>query len=138
MALAMLYFVVLAAMVFWPSPVDRPIDGALMKVIVWLHGHGVPQWFVGYRKVEFAANILLFVPFGVILALWLPRRRWWIAVVAAMAVSGAIELAQALFLPQRVSDWHDIAANTAGALAGALALAIVRALVQKPARSRNG
>ena len=138
MILAIVYFLALAAMVLWPSPVDRPVDGALFQLIGWLHSRGVPQWFIGYRKVEFVANILLFVPFGAIVASRLPLKRWWLAPAAAAALSSAIELGQALLLPQRVSDWHDIVANTAGALAGAIALVVVRALVQKPARSRRG
>lgn len=124
---AALYFVALAAIVFWPSPVDRPIDGALMLVIGWLHGHGLPQWFIGYRKIEFAANILIFVPVGVIIAARLHRRFWWVAVVAAAALSGLIELAQAMFLPARVPAWSDIVANTSGALVGAVLLVILRA-----------
>lgn len=125
---AICYFVALAAIVFWPSPVDRPVDGALMNVIQWLHSHGLPQWFVGYRKVEFAANIAMFIPFGVILALRLPRRRWWLAVVLAAALSGAVELAQALFLPDRVPAWSDIVANTSGALLGALLVVALRSM----------
>ena len=118
--LAVVYLLALAGILFWPSPVDRPIDGALTHTIDWLHNHGVPGWLVGYRKIEFVANILLFVPFGIVLALRLPRRRWFFAVPLAAAVSGAVELAQALFLPQRFPAWSDVLANTSGALIGAL------------------
>jgi hypothetical protein len=136
LVLVVLYFVALAAIVFWPSPVDRPIDGALMRVIGWLHGHGLPQWFIGYRKVEFAANILMFVPFGVIIAARLHLRFWWVAVVAAAVLSGLIELAQAIFLPARVPAWSDIAANTSGALVGAVLLVIFRsAAASRPRRA---
>src|SRR5699024_5061326 len=76
--LAIVYFAALAAILFWPSPVDKPIDGALTHVIMWLHSHGLPQWFIGYRKIEFAANIALFIPFGIILTLRLHRRLWWL------------------------------------------------------------
>lgn len=99
-----------------------------MNVIQWLHSHGLPQWFVGYRKVEFAANIAMFIPFGIILGLRLPRRRWWLAVVLAAALSGAVELAQALFLPDRVPAWSDIVANTSGALIGALLVVVFRSM----------
>lgn len=128
MVLAVLYFVALAAMVFWPSPVDRPVDGALMQVIAWLHSHGLPQWFIGYRKVEFAANILLFVPFGFIIAVRLHRIYWWVAVAAAAVVSGLIELTQAMLLPERVPAWSDIVANTSGALIGAVLVLTLRAV----------
>lgn len=118
--LAITYFAALAGILFWPSPVDRPIDGALMQLIQWLHGHGLPEWFIGYRKVEFAANILLFIPFGIIVVLRLPRKLWWLSIVIAAASSGAVELAQAIFLPDRVPAWSDIVANTSGALIGAI------------------
>ena len=116
----MVYFAALAGILFWPSPVDRPIDGALMQLIQWLHNHGLPPWFITYRKVEFAANILLFVPFGIIVTLRAHRRFWWMSVVVAAVVSGAVELAQAIFLPERVPAWSDIVANTSGAFIGAL------------------
>lgn len=119
MVLALAYFAALAGILFWPSPVDRPIDGALMHLIQWLHARGLPQWLVSYRKVEFAANILLFVPFGTIVTLLVHRRFWWLPVVIAAALSGAVELAQGIFLPERVPAWSDIAANTSGAFIGA-------------------
>lgn len=118
--LAIAYFAAFVGILFWPFPVDRPVDSALMQVIMWLHNHGLPQWFIGYRKVEFAANILLFIPLGIIVALRLHSRLWWLAAVIGAAVSGAVELAQAIFLPQRVPAWSDIVANTSGALLGAL------------------
>lgn len=118
--LAVVYFLALAAILFWPSPVDRPVDSALTQVITWLRDHGVPRRVVGYSQIEFASNILLFVPFGVILTLRLPRRWWFFAVLIGAAASGAVELAQALFLPQRVPALSDIVANTSGTFLGAL------------------
>ncbi|MEO8219685.1 MAG: VanZ family protein, partial [Specibacter sp.] len=109
----------------------------LMHAIEWLHSRGLPQWFVGYRKVEFAANILLFVPFGIILTLRLHRRLWLLAVVLAAAVSGAVELAQMIFLPERVPAWSDIVANTAGALIGALLVLFVWSLHNRMVRRRT-
>lgn len=133
MILAVLYFAALAGILFWPSPVDRPIDGALMHFIQWLHAHGLPQWFIGYRKVEFAANILLFVPFGIIVALRAHRRFWWLSVVIAAAVSGAVELAQGIFLPERVPAWSDIIANTFGAFMGALLVLVLWSISRRRA-----
>lgn len=132
--LGIIYFFALAGILFWPSPVDRPIDSALTHVIGWLHAHGLPQWFVGYRKIEFGANILLFVPFGVILTLRLPRRLWFFSVVIAAAVSGAVELAQGVFLPQRVPALSDIVANTSGAFLGALLVLFVWAVRRRRTR----
>lgn len=132
--LGIIYFLALAGILFWPSPVDRPIDSALTHVIEWLHAHGLPQWFVGYRKIEFGANILLFVPFGIILTLRLPRRLWFFSVVIAAAVSGAVELAQAVFLSARVPALSDIIANTSGAFIGALLVLFVWAVRRRRTR----
>lgn len=126
--LAIVYFATLVAILFWPSPVDRPIDGALNHVIMWLHSHGLPQWFIGYRQIEFAANIALFIPFGIMLTLRLHRPWWWLSVIIAAAVSGAVELAQGIFLPQRFPAWSDIVANTFGAFIGAILVLFIWAL----------
>ncbi|MDJ0315370.1 VanZ family protein [Arthrobacter sp. H35-D1] len=131
--LAIAYFAALAGILFWPSPVNRPIDGALMQLLQWLHGHGLPDWFIGYRKVEFAANILLFIPLGIILVLRMPRKLWWLSIVIAAAFSGAVELAQAIFLPVRVPAWSDIVANTSGAFIGAILVLVVWSLSRRRA-----
>lgn len=111
------YLVLLAAIVFWPSPVDAPVDSALSKVLLFLHRHGAPQW-VNYNLVEFTANIAMFVPFGVLLALILKRSHRWFAVVICFAATCFIELSQLLFLSHRVASMGDIVANTAGGIIG--------------------
>ena len=121
------YFVALVCIVFWPSPVDRPVDHSLFQTIGWVQSLGVPPWLFSYNVVEFTANILMFAPFGIIVALRMPRRLWWVAIVAGALVSGAIEIGQGLFLPQRNASWSDIAANTAGAAVGALTVLGARA-----------
>lgn len=136
--LAFVYFAAVAGILFWPSPVDRPIDGALTQVIMWLHSQGLPQWFIGYRTIEFAANILLFVPFGIITALRLHRRWWWLSVVIGASVSGAVELAQGIFLPERVPAWSDIIANTSGSLVGALVVLVIWSLRRRHVHRLTG
>lgn len=113
------YLLVLAVIVFWPSHVDRPIDGWLDDTLQSLHEHGIPGW-VDYVFVESAANVLLFIPFGFLVALMLPPRRWWAAVIIGCAASCCIELAQLLFLSGRTSTVADVAANTFGAAIGAV------------------
>lgn len=122
------YFFALMAILFWPSPVDRPIDGALSHLLQWLHSRGVPRWLISYRSIEFTANIALFVPFGVIVALRLPRHRWMLTVVIAAAVSIAVELAQGVFLTARVPALSDVIANTAGGFIGALLVRLIWSL----------
>lgn len=126
--MGVVYFFALMAILFWPSPVDKPIGGTLSHLLQWLYSHGVPRWLVNYRLIEFTANIALFIPFGVIVALRLPRRRWMLTVVIAAAVSSAVELAQGVFLPARFPALSDIIANTAGGFIGALLVLFVWSL----------
>lgn len=71
------------------------------------------------REVDFGLNVLLFLPFGVLLAPLL-RSRPWVVLVVAWAVPTVIEIAQGLFLPGRVSSIFDVVANAAGTLTAAL------------------
>lgn len=112
-----LYLLALFAIVLWPTPVDASARGTLDSVLTWLHAMGVPS-FVGYDVVEFAANILLFIPLGLLLSFVL-RRFWW-AVTACVLATCVIELSQGLFLPQRLASGYDILANSLGAVVGAL------------------
>ena len=84
-------------------------------------------------------NVLLFVPFGVLLML-ATRRAWWWVVLLAMAASSAIELVQWRWL-DRDGSWTDVAANTLGALVGAVVVSVSsrgRARpAPRPARARQ-
>jgi glycopeptide antibiotics resistance protein len=130
-ALGLGYFVALACIVFWPSPVDRPVDHSLFETIGWVRSLGIPPWLFSYNVIEFTANILMFAPFGIIVALRMPRRLWWVAVMAGALASAAVELSQGLFLAQRDASWSDIVANTAGAAVGALAVLGARARLRR-------
>ncbi|MCG2620502.1 VanZ family protein [Arthrobacter sp. I2-34] len=115
-----LYLGLLALIVLWPVPVDRPATGALQDVLDALHRHGVPAW-INYGTVESAANVLLFVPFGLFAGLLLPRRRRWLVLAGAVLLSAGIELAQSSLLPERFGTVQDVLANTLGAALGAAA-----------------
>jgi glycopeptide antibiotics resistance protein len=85
---------------------------------------------LGRAEIEFTANVLLFVPMGLLFTLLLGMRRWWAALVIGVGATCAIEVAQ-LFIPSRVSDVRDLVANTVGTLIGialiAAAVAVLRA-----------
>lgn len=125
---AALYLMVLLAIAFWPTPVDRPMSENLAGAIRWLHAHGMPG-FIGYNQVEFAANIALFMPFGYLAGIW--SRTWWHPVAAGLAASVLIELGQEIYLPDRFSSVFDIVANTLGAAAGAGLCLLVRSRQQR-------
>ena len=116
LVLAAMYLIALAFILFWPTPVDRPVAGTLKEAIRWAHQHGMPN-SIGYNQVEFTSNIVLFVPMGYIASVW--TRRPWVGIVVGAVVSCCVELSQALFLPQRYGSVLDVLANTMGAAMGA-------------------
>lgn len=119
-------FVLLVTM--WPNPKQLEFDGISSRLLRALHNIGVPEWF-GYDKLEFTANVVMFLPLGFLLGLALPRRGWWIAVLVLPAFSGAIELTQGLALEDRVSTMFDVLANTIGGMLGLLLAMIIRAMI---------
>lgn len=85
--------------------------------------------------VEFAANIALFVPVGLLVTL--VSRRVWLGVVLALVLSAGAELVQEL-LPGRMASPRDVLANTLGAAIGAVIAAVaVRAARARAARQEG-
>lgn len=124
---------VIARITLWPSRVDEAGGPTLLAVLERLHDRGVPTW-LDYAFVERAANVVMFVPFGVLLVVVLAPR-WWLAVVVPALVSATVELVQHVALPQRVAGVQDVLANTAGAALGAVAAVGVLALVRRRGRA---
>ena len=86
---------------------------SLLRAVSALPGLG----WVDYAVAEFSANILLFVPMGLLFTLLLGAWRWWLAVTIGVAATLGIEFVQ-LFLPARFTDVRDLLANTLGTLIG--------------------
>lgn len=107
----------LALVAFWPSPVDTPVQGQLTTALQFLHTHGVPAWF-NYQLVEAMANVVLFVPLGVVAVLAFPKKYWWQIGILGLIVSGCIEMGQLLFLHNRFASPVDLVTNTGGAVIG--------------------
>ena len=102
----------------------------------WEMVHWIPFWV---DPVSMALNVVLFVPFGILVPLLWPwaapaRRLGWLS----LSTSLAIELTQLIFLitldVRRTVDINDLIANTGGALIGLWILRSVRA--RQPAASR--
>jgi len=126
--LTVLYVVVVLVVTLWPTTVDRGLDPYIERLLEKLWSKGVPT-FVDYGFIEFSANIVFFVPVGFLLGLLFPYRLWWLAVVGGGLLSAAVETAQGLFLPGRVSSIDDVIANTTGAVVGCLVAVAVRMLI---------
>ena len=110
------YGISLALIALWPVPVDSGAGGLLRRVTRVLPA-------LTYARIEFSANILLFVPLGVLLMLILRRR--YLILPIAIATTVAIECSQGLLLDKRTPSLLDIIANTAGACVGMLIIAAV-------------
>lgn len=78
------------------------------------------------ERLEFLANIGLFVPVGMFVLLLFGSRLWWLAVAGSGALTSAIEVAQRS-IPGRVSDPRDVMANSVGAVIGVV-LALILTL----------
>ncbi|WP_181905682.1 VanZ family protein [Microbacterium bovistercoris] len=116
-ASACIYAIVLALIAFWPQHVDSAVPSRFWRMLETT----IP--FITYERVEFGANILLFVPLGILLALLLPARRW-LAVPSAALVSAVIETVQGVFISGRTASILDVVANVIGASIGLAIVAI--------------
>ena len=113
---------------FWPVPVDRSVESSIFRVLAFLHARGLPE-AVDYHFIEFAANVALFVPIGLLVSAVLPRRLWWGAVLSGLVLSGLIELGQLVTRPTRYASWGDITANTIGTALGVLVVVGIRGVL---------
>jgi glycopeptide antibiotics resistance protein len=105
-------------------------------VLDTLYGVGLPR-FVTYGVVEFGANILMFLPLGLLVALALPRWLLWFSPLLCASLSLGIELCQALLLPHRFASILDVAANTLGAILGTLVAIVIVKRVRRRDRDRQ-
>ena len=87
------------------------------------------------ERIEFLANIGLFVPLGMFVLLLVGTRLWWVALAGGIVVTSMIEAVQKE-IPGRVSDPRDVAANTIGMFLG-IFLAIVLTLPATLRRNRQ-
>ncbi|ALJ19096.1 hypothetical protein AOA12_03925 [Microbacterium sp. No. 7] len=114
------YVLALALIAFWPTPVDAGA-GRLLRFITRV----LPV--LTYERIEFLANVGLFVPLGVLLALVFARARH-LVLPTVFLTTFTIECIQALLLPERTPSVMDMVANTAGGCIGLLLVAGLEAL----------
>jgi cyanate permease len=134
------------ALVAWatlgPQPLDPDEAGFLHRLIAHERTVLAPRFpafahWLSYHHVEYVANIAMFLPVGVLFLLLVARRRrrWWVALLMGVALSGAIEVAQR-FIPGRVSDLRDVAANSIGTAIGVVAALLVSLPAYRRERAR--
>ena len=117
--LTLAYLGALAWVTLTPSSNSDRAFSLLQRVVRELQSHASTD-FLTFERVEFLANIALFVPMGVFVVLLLGRRLWWAGIFVGVLASCWIELAQGIWLSDRVSDPRDLVSNTVGTLLGVL------------------
>lgn len=89
--------------------------------------------YFGSGWVEFGANVLMFVPLGLLLTLLFLRP--WLGFACALAISVAAEVSQIL-IPSRQASLRDVIANALGAACGAAIAWIVVCVRRRRDRRR--
>ncbi|CAD5999837.1 VanZ family protein [Agreia sp. COWG] len=125
--LTVLYLGCVGYITLGPEPYDARSSGVLWRFLDFFARHDETDW-ITFDRVEFVANIVMFVPLGLFFVLLVSRSRWWLAVLLCVATSVAIELWQGAFLPTRVADLGDIVANSSGGILGVCLGLIVMSL----------
>ena len=93
----------------------------LLALIVRVLSHVTGSSPVRLRHVvEPGANVVLFVPIGLLLCWAVPGLSRWVLVAGCVVASLSIEVVQDLFLPDRTPSRVDVLTNGTGAALGAL------------------
>ena len=108
----------------WPRLADPSALDHLDRVLLWAHARGLPEQ-VDVVVVEALANVVMFLPFGLLVPVVL-RRPAWVAVPLGAAFSTLLELGQLTFFPGRVATPQDVLMNALGAALGAALLLLGR------------
>lgn len=119
----------LGVLTLTPSRVEESLPNLLDLVLSGVHRLGWTA--LDFTRLEVLANILVFVPIGVLAFLLLPRRVWPLSLLVGPALSAAIETAQRVALPHRAATIDDVLANSTGAIFGVL-LAVLCTLLLAP------
>ncbi len=119
------YLALVAWITLTPQAYAAEHISIIYRVLDALHRRGY-LLAIDDNRLEFLANIALFVPIGMFLLLLFGNRLWWVAVASSFAMTMAIETAQRA-IPGRVSDERDLLANGMGALIGVLIALILTA-----------
>jgi len=122
------YVAIVLFATLWPTPLDQGYAASIQRFLDVLHRNGIPVWF-GYNKLEFLANVLMFLPLGFLVTMLLQTRFWWLALLICPALSIAIELTQAVALSARFATVTDVMSNSLGALIGIAVAVSLRALI---------
>jgi glycopeptide antibiotics resistance protein len=119
------YLIFVGWLTLTPQPIGPDQQQFIQRVLDALHRRGYAE-SLDYVRLEFLANIALFVPIGMFLLLLFGAGGWWLAGLGSFAMTAVIETLQHQ-IPGRVPDDRDLMANTIGALIG-IAIALLLTL----------
>lgn len=137
--LALVGYLLFVGFTVWlPASVSAKVTGLVGVMAAWVSDAGIASYERSAVVLEILANVALFVPVGLLLALALPRLRLWQVVLCGGLMSVVIEAVQGL-MPSRVPALSDIIANTSGTLIGAVLALVLLQLVagDRPAAARR-
>lgn len=133
------FAVVLAKLTLVPSPASKDLVHSNLRP-----GASLRQYLSDYAFLDackqIGGNVLLGVPFGVLLPVLGPRRwRFLRMLLVTVVVIVLVELAQGAIVAGRAFDVDDVIMNTAGALIGYLVLGrrLGRVVHRKRSRPRS-
>ncbi len=106
------YLVLLGLVVFLPAREAERVTGVVGMLADALATFGVPREPAA-TVLEFLANVVLFVPFGVLIPTAFPKSSVFRVLLSGCLLSVGIELVQ-IALPSRVPTVSDVIANTVG------------------------
>lgn len=115
-----LVLLVPAGLTLGPKPVGL-LDGWHALLVRGAVSAGALDLAPSRGEAEALANILMFVPLGLLLAAAVPRARAALLVVGLALLSLGVELAQLLLLSGREATLRDVALNSTGGLVGVVA-----------------
>lgn len=129
----MVTLIVVGLIVLTPGPPAAAAQQSLGVAVSQGHADGSVPAAVTTGRIEWVANVVMFVPIGFFLAGALRPSRRMLAVPVGLLLSASIELAQFLWLPNRVASWYDVLANSTGAAVGVALLVLATRIGRRPA-----
>lgn len=133
-AVTVVYLLVVGYITLTPHPVDTDSNRFVRDVIEAVHRFPLTSW-VTYLGVEFTANIVMFVPMGLLFTLLLGVRRWWLALLIGVFATCLIEGIQS-FMPTRYSEVRDLVSNTLGTAVG-IGIVALTVRIRRPVPARE-
>ncbi|WP_223622097.1 VanZ family protein [Microbacterium sp. EST19A] len=116
LALGIPFLAGLALLTLTPSRVEESMPNLLDLVLSIAHRLGWAS--LDFTRLEVLANVLVFIPVGILAFVLLPRRVWMLSLLVGPLLSLSIEAAQRIALPHRAATVTDVIANSSGATAG--------------------